>query len=98
MQLYVGNLPYTISEDDLRSMFAAHGEVTRATIIKDRETGRSKGFGFVDMPDDSQGQTAISALNGADMKGRPLKVNVSEPKKEGGAGGARPPFQRRPQY
>jgi RNA recognition motif-containing protein len=94
MQLYVGNLPYTISEDDLRSMFTPHGEVTRATIIKDRETGRSKGFGFVDMPDNAQGDAAIAALNGADMKGRPLKVNVSEPKKDG----PRPAFQRRPQY
>jgi RNA recognition motif-containing protein len=94
MQLYVGNLPYTISEDDLRQMFAAYGEVTRATIIKDRETGRSKGFGFVDMPEQGQGEAAINALNNADMKGRPLKVNVSEPKKDA----PRPAFQRRPQY
>jgi cold-inducible RNA-binding protein len=92
MQLYVGNLPYTTSDDDLRALFATHGEVTRATIIKDRETGRSKGFGFVDMPNDDQGNAAIAALNGSDMKGRPLKVNVSEPRKEGPRPGG---FQRR---
>jgi RNA recognition motif-containing protein len=92
MQLYVGNLPYSISEDDLRGLFAVHGEVTRATIIKDRETGRSKGFGFVDMTNDGEGQAAISALNGSDMKGRPLKVNVSEPRKDGPRPGG---FQRR---
>lgn len=91
MQLYVGNLPYTTTEDDLRQMFAAHGDVTRAVVIKDRETGRSKGFGFVDMSNDTQGQAAIEALNGADMKGRPLKVNVSEPKKDAPRGN----FQRR---
>lgn len=92
MQLYVGNLPYSTSDDDLRALFATHGEVTRATIIKDRDTGRSKGFGFVDMPNDDQGNAAIAALNGNDMKGRPLKVNVSEPRKEGPRPGG---FQRR---
>lgn len=94
MQLYVGNLPYSITEDDLRALFTEHGEVTRATIIKDRDTGRSKGFGFVDMPENAQGAAAIEALNGMDMKGRALKVNESEPKKEG----TRPAFQRRNSY
>jgi RNA recognition motif-containing protein len=92
MQLYVGNLPYTTTNDDLRALFATYGEVTRATIIKDRDTGRSKGFGFVDMANDSEGQAAIAALNGSDMKGRPLKVNVSEPRKDGPRPGG---FQRR---
>lgn len=91
MQLYVGNLPYSATEDELRSLFGEHGEVVRASIIKDRETGRSKGFGFIDMPDNAQATAAIEALNGADLGGRSLKVNESEPRKEN----SRPAFQRR---
>ena len=65
MNLYVGNLPYDLSEDDLRATFAAYGEVASANIITDRETGRSKGFGFVEMPDNSSADAAIKGLNGS---------------------------------
>ncbi len=75
MDIYVGNIPYTLSEDELKDLFEAHGEVASARIINDRETGRSKGFGFVNMPDNGDAETAIQEMNGADYKGRPLRVN-----------------------
>jgi RNA recognition motif-containing protein len=78
--IYVGNLPYQISEDELRDAFTAHGEVTSAKIIIDRETGRSKGFGFVDMPDKAAAERAIEAMNGQSLQGRDLRVNEARPK------------------
>jgi RNA recognition motif-containing protein len=86
-KLYVGNLPYTVTDSELQQMFAAHGAVTSAQVIMDRETGRSKGFGFVEMGSDAEAQAAITALNGQQMAGRPLTVNEARPKEGGGGGG-----------
>jgi len=87
LNIYVGNLPFSTTEDELQAMFAEHGEVARATVITDRETGRSRGFGFVEMPDDEAGRKAIEAINGMDMGGRPLTVNEARPREERGGGG-----------
>jgi RNA recognition motif-containing protein len=89
MDIYVGNLPYSATEEDVSGLFAAHGPVDRVKIITDRETGRSKGFAFVTLGDQSQLNAAIEALNGYDYQGRALRVNASEPKefKPGGFGG-----------
>jgi cold-inducible RNA-binding protein len=91
MDIYVGNLPYTATEEDLTGLFAAYGPVERVKIITDRETGRSKGFAFVTLGDQSQLNAAIEAFNGYDYQGRALRVNASEPKesKPGGFGGER---------
>ena len=91
MDIYVGNLPYTATEEDLNGLFAAYGPVDRVKIITDRDTGRSKGFAFVTLGDQSQLNGAIEALNGYDYQGRALRVNASEPKesKPGGFGGER---------
>jgi RNA recognition motif-containing protein len=86
-RLYVGNLPYSITDEELRGMFEAHGAVTSAQVIMDRDTGRSKGFGFVEMANDSEAQAAIDALNGKPHGGRPLTVNEARPRTEGGGGG-----------
>jgi RNA recognition motif-containing protein len=86
-KLYVGNLPYTVSDSDLQRMFEPHGSVVSAQVIMDRDTGRSKGFGFVEMGTDAEAQTAIQAMNGFEMEGRPLTVNEARPKTEGGRGG-----------
>jgi RNA recognition motif-containing protein len=86
-KLYVGNLGYGVTDSDLEQMFAAHGTVESAQVIMDRETGRSKGFGFVEMKSDQEAQAAIAALNGQDAGGRPLTVNEARPKTEGGRGG-----------
>src|SRR5947209_13676404 len=88
-KLYVGNLPYTVSDSDLQQMFEAHGSVTSAQVIMDRDTGRSKGFGFVEMGSDAEAQAAITAMNGTEMDGRALTVNEARPKTEGGGGGGR---------
>ena len=80
MNIYVGNLPYSTTQDDLRQLFEQHGTVESVNIIQDRETGRSKGFGFVVMPDNTQAQNAISGLNDKDMDGRKLKVNEARPR------------------
>lgn len=93
MNIYCGNLAYTLTSEDLREAFEAFGEVSSANIIMDRDTGRSKGFGFVEMPNDSEAQEAITALNGSDMKGRPARINEARPRPEGGGGGG--PRQRR---
>ena len=89
MDIYVGNLPYDTADTDLRELFEAHGTVTSARVITDRETGRSKGFGFVEIPDQTEAQKAIDSLNGTDLNGRPLRVNESQPKprNDGGGGG-----------
>ena len=89
MKLYVGNLPYNTSEDDLRALFTTYGAVTSVAIITDRDTGRSKGFGFVEMGSDQEAQAAIAALNGQERDGRRLTVNEARPKPEGGGGGGR---------
>lgn len=86
-RLYVGNLPYNMSDSDLQRMFEAHGSVNSAQVIIDRDTGRSKGFGFVEMGNDSEAQAAIAALNGSQVEGRPLTVNEARPKTDGGGGG-----------
>src|SRR5258708_2440603 len=84
--IYVGNLVWDASSDDLYALFQEHGTVGRAQVITDRETGRSRGFGFVEMNDDAEAQRAIDALNNANFKGRALTVNEARPR-EGGAGG-----------
>lgn len=80
MNIYVGNLPYNATEEQLKTMFGRYGEVTTTSIIKDRDTGRSKGFGFVEMPDDTEAEQAIQTLNESDMNGRNIKVNQARPK------------------
>jgi len=82
MKIYVGNLSYSTSEEDIRTAFAAFGTVDSADLIMDRSTGRSKGFGFVEMSVDSEGQAAMDALNGKDVDGRSLNVNVAKPREE----------------
>jgi RNA recognition motif-containing protein len=86
-KLYVGNLSYGVTDSDLTKMFEAHGTVESAQIIMDRDTGRSKGFGFVEMKTEQEAQAAIQALNGQDSGGRALTVNEAKPRTEGGRGG-----------
>ena len=82
MNIYVGNLFYGMSEDELRDQFASYGEVSSVRIIIDRETRRSKGFGFVDMPNDEEAKKAIEELNGKEVSGRTLRVNEARPREE----------------
>ena len=82
MDIYVGNLSYQATEDDLRQVFEAFGQVASAAIIKDRSTGRSKGFGFVGMPVKAEAESAITGLNGKELKGRMLKVSAARPRPE----------------
>jgi cold-inducible RNA-binding protein len=96
MNIYVGNLSYEATQDDVRAAFEAHGAVSSVSIIMDKMTGRSRGFGFVEMADAGQGQAAISALNLQEIRGRAMTVNEAKPKSEGagrgsygGGGGAR---------
>ncbi len=85
--IFVGNLDFNTSEDELRQMFAAYGQVDRVSIMTDRETGRSRGFGFVEMANAEDGEKAIAALNGSQLGGRKLNVNEARPKVERGGGG-----------
>lgn len=78
--IYVGNLPFNTSSSELENLFSQHGEVTGAYVITDRDTGRSRGFGFVEMADAEAAQNAISAIDGSDFQGRQLKVNVAKPR------------------
>ena len=87
-KIYVGNLPWRATDAQLSQLFGQHGEVTDAKIVMDRETGRSRGFGFVDMPNDDQAQQAIDQLNGTDFGGKNLSVSVARPREE------RPAFNR----
>ena len=87
-KLYVGNLGYGVTDSDLTRMFEAHGTVESAQVIMDRDTGRSKGFGLVEMKTDQEAQAAIAALNGQDSGGRALTVNEARPRTEGGRGGS----------
>jgi len=82
VNLYVGNLSYNMTEDDLRNMFEAHGTVERVSVTTDRATGRSRGFGFVEMADEAGANAAIEALNEVEMQGRQLTVNIARPKGE----------------
>ena len=90
MKLYVGNLPYNVTEDDLKETFSEFGDTGEVTVITDRFSGQSKGFGFVEMPNNSEADAAIKALNETDYKGRNIKVNEAKPR------GDRP--QRRSRY
>ena len=85
--IYVGNLVWDCTADDLLALFQEHGQVQRAQVITDRETGRSRGFGFVEMSDDGEAQQAIAALNEFDFRGRPLTVNEAKPREDRGGGG-----------
>ena len=85
-KLYVGNLSYQVDSSELEQLFAQHGQVISAQIINDRDTGRSKGFGFVEMANDNEAQAAIEALNGQDLQGRPLTVNEARQREERGGG------------
>jgi len=89
--IFVGNLSYDATEDDIRDAFAQYGEVSSVNVITDRDTGRPRGFAFVEMPDDSQAQTAIESLNQSEIRGRAVNVNVARPKadrpRRGGGGG-----------
>ena len=103
MNIYIGNLPFNLGEEDLKEIFEEYGEVASAKIISDKMTGRSKGFGFVEMEDDDSANNAIKELNNAEVGGRNIKVNESKPRennfrgggdRRGGGGG----FQRRNRY
>ena len=85
--IYVGNLPWATTTDDLFAMFQQYGAVTRAQVVTDRETGRSRGFGFVEMANEAEANAAIAALNNQPMNGRPLTVNIAKPREVGGGGG-----------
>lgn len=87
--IFVGNLDFAATEDEVRTLFEDFGAVERAAIVRDRDTGRSRGFGFVEMTVDAEADAAIAALNGRELKGRALKVNEALPKGEGGRGGSR---------
>ena len=80
MNIYVGNLPYSVDRDELRGIFEQYGEVSASRVVSDRETGRPKGFGFVDMPNDDEARNAIEALNGNDIGGRKAVVNEARPR------------------
>ena len=80
MNIYVGNLSYGMSEDELRQAFSAFGEVSSVKILMDRETGRSRGFGFVEMPNQSEAEAAVAQLNGKDVGGRALRINEARPR------------------
>jgi RNA recognition motif-containing protein len=90
MNIYVGNLPHSVTDEELRELFREYGEVSQANIITDRYSGQSRGFGFVEMPQQADAEEAIKAMNGSELKGRNLKVNQARPRNE------RP--QRRPRY
>ena len=90
MKLYVGGLAYSVNDQQLQDLFAEHGNVTSAKVIQDRDTGQSKGFGFVEMAEEKDGQAAITALNGKDFNGRSIVVNEARPQEDRRSGG----FQR----
>lgn len=99
MSIYVGNLSYQVTQEDLSAVFAEYGTVKRVQLPTDRETGRMRGFGFVEMASDAEESAAIDALDGAEWMGRDLKVNKAKPKEDrspsGGGGGGRGNFSRR---
>ena len=81
MNIYIGQLPYSVNEDEIREVFAEYGEIASLNLIKDKFSGQSKGFGFIDMPNNSEADKAIKALNKSTLKGREIKVNQAEPRK-----------------
>jgi RNA recognition motif-containing protein len=87
MNIYVGNLSFDVTQDELQQAFESHGEVASANIISDKFSGQSRGFGFVEMPKDDEARAAIAALNGADLKGRELNVNEAKPRNDRPRGG-----------
>jgi cold-inducible RNA-binding protein len=91
-RIYVGNLPYSATNEQLSQMFAAFGDVMEATVVSDRETGQTKGFGFVEMGNEASARAAIAGLNGTEMDGRAIRVNEAQPRPErsGGGNGYRP--------
>ncbi len=101
MNIYIGNLSFDAKDADLQEAFSAYGKVDSASVIKDKVTGQSRGFGFVEMPNASEGQAAIQALNGTALKGREMRVNEARPREEGfsrqggGSGGSRGGGERR---
>jgi RNA recognition motif-containing protein len=92
MNIYVGNLLFDVTEDELKELFAPFGQVTEVRLIMDKFSGKSKGFGFIEMPSKEEAEKAIEALNGKDMKGRPMTVNEAKPKTDRGGGGRRGGF------
>jgi RNA recognition motif-containing protein len=97
-KLYVGNLPFSSTEEELRELFGRHGSVESVNVITDRETGRPRGFAFVEMSEPSAASDAIRALDGTQLGGRALKVNEAQDKRAGGGGGGRGGFGRGPRY
>jgi cold-inducible RNA-binding protein len=96
-KLYVGGLAYSVTEQELEALFAEHGKVTSAAVIKDRDSGQSKGFGFVEMSDDNEAKAAMAALSGKDVSGRSIVVNEARPQEDrrsGGGGGGGGGFRR----
>jgi RNA recognition motif-containing protein len=93
MNIYVGNLSFDTSEDDLRNAFSSYGTITSVAIIKDKFSGESRGFGFVEMPNNAEAQKAISELGGTELNGRTLNVNEARPREDRGGGGNRGRFQ-----
>ena len=89
INIYVGNLPFSTTDTDLQELFSQHGDVEEVQVITDRDTGRSRGFGFVKMRDDNAGRTAIEQLNGTDMGGRSIVVNEAKPRTDRGGGPGR---------
>ncbi len=103
MNLYIGNLSYDVTEEELKAAFQQYGNVTSVAIIKDKNTGKSRGFGFVEMATDEEGNAAVNGLNGQDLKGRALKVSVAYPKQDKKPffrkeGGGRDNRERKPRY
>ena len=87
MKIYVGNMPFNMTEEQLRGLFEAYGKVDSVNVVQNRETGRSRGFGFVEMGDANEAKKAIEALNAKDVEGRPLNVNEARPREDRGGGG-----------
>lgn len=87
MNIYVGNLSFEVTDEDLQQAFSAFGQITTVSVVKDKFTGQSRGFGFVEMPNPAEAQAAIAGLNGKEIKGRALNINEARPRTEGGRGG-----------
>ena len=94
MNIYISNLSYAVNDGDLKDLFGEYGEISSAKVITDRETGRSRGFGFVEMADDAQGKKAIDELNGAEYDGKVITVNVAKPREDRSNGGGRGGYNR----
>jgi cold-inducible RNA-binding protein len=94
MKLYVGGLAYSITEQELEALFAEFGNVTSSAVIKDRDTGQSKGFGFIEMADDTEAKAAMAALNGKEVSGRAIMVNEARPQEDRRSGGGGNSFRR----